>query len=106
MNKQLVILCGGRGSRLMPITKDIPKPMALVNGVPFIVYLIEQAKRQGIKRFLLLTGYLGEKIEDCLGDGKNLGVEIEIDYGRPELDTAERLRSSCKTRRRILSIVR
>ena len=94
MNKQLVILCGGRGSRLMPITKDIPKPMALVNGVPFIVYLIEQAKRQGIKRFLLLTGYLGEKIEDCLGDGKNLGVEIEIDYGRPELDTAERLRKA------------
>ena len=47
------------------------------------------SKKTRYKEVFAAHRYLGEKIEDCLGDGKNLGVEIEIDYGRPELDTAK-----------------
>ena len=94
MSNQLVILCGGRGTRLMPITRNIPKPMALVNDIPFLEYLLRQAKNKGIKDFLLLTGYLGEKIEGYFEDGKKLGVNIQYDHGAEELDTAERLRKA------------
>ena len=58
--KQAVFLCGGIGSRLMPITKNVPKPMVLVNEKPFLFYLLKQLSDFGIKRFLLLTGYLFE----------------------------------------------
>ena len=46
---QAVIICGGRGKRLMPITKNIPKILAPVNGKPFIFYILEQLYKQGIK---------------------------------------------------------
>ena len=50
MLNQAVILCGGFGKRLFPITKKIPKAMATVNGKPFLFYLIEQCKNNGIKK--------------------------------------------------------
>ena len=54
MIKQAVILCGGLGTRLLPITKRIPKPMVLVDKKPFLEHLIMQCKSNGIKNFLLL----------------------------------------------------
>ena len=63
---QAVILCGGLGKRLRPITNSIPKPLAPINGRPFIIYLLEQLKSQGIKRIILLTGYLGDMIKKLL----------------------------------------
>ena len=62
--KQAVILCGGLGTRLKPITDHVPKPMAEVNGKPFLEYLILQLKDNGIKEILLLTGYKKENIEE------------------------------------------
>lgn len=73
---QAVILCGGKGIRLRPLTENLPKPMVLVNKKPFLASLLEQLSEQGIKRFLLLTGYLGEKIVDYFGDGARFGWEI------------------------------
>ena len=61
---QCVILCGGLGERLLPYTKEIPKPMILCNGKPFLWYLLDNISAQGIKKFCLLTGYLSEKIKD------------------------------------------
>ena len=94
--KQAVFLCGGIGSRLMPITKNLPKPMVLVNGKPFLFYLLKQLSDFGIKRFLLLTGYLGEKISTYFGDGKQWGWEISYSHGPIEWDTGRRIWESRK----------
>ena len=76
MITQAVILCGGLGTRLKPITNKIPKPMVKLNKKPFILYIIEQLKKQRIKKVLLLTGYLGEKIQTYFGDGSKFGIKI------------------------------
>ena len=62
--KQAVILAGGRGERLRPLTDKVPKPMIEFYGKPFVLNLIEMLKKQGIKDFVFLAGYLHEKIED------------------------------------------
>ena len=62
--EQAVILCGGLGTRLQPHTNHLPKPMILCNGKPFLWYLLQQMEEQGIKRFILLTGYFAGKIEE------------------------------------------
>lgn len=77
---QAVILAGGQGLRLRPFTKNNPKPMILVNGKPFLEYLIELLKENGIKEVLILTGYLADKIEKYFGDGSNFGISIKYSY--------------------------
>ena len=93
MNKptQAVIFCGGLGTRLRPITDDLPKPMVPVLDKPFLEYLLEQLAAQGIERFLLLTGYMGEVIYEYFGDGSFWGWEIEYSVGPNEWDTGRRL---------------
>jgi D-glycero-D-manno-heptose 1,7-bisphosphate phosphatase len=89
--EQAAILCGGMGKRLRPITNTIPKPMVLVNGRPFLEYLIEQLKQNGIKEVALMTGYLGEKIREHFGNGSAFGVDIVYSHGPVEWETARRL---------------
>jgi histidinol-phosphate phosphatase family protein len=74
---QAVILAGGRGSRLGELTTDRPKPMIGFHGRPFLEYLIEMLRDQGIERVLLLLGYLPDVIQDHFGDGSRLGIRIE-----------------------------
>lgn len=88
---QAVILCGGLGTRLRPLTDTVPKPMAPVNGKPFLYHLLMQLAGQGIKRFILLTGYKGEQITDYFGDGARWGWSIEYSTGPAEWDTGRRL---------------
>lgn len=88
---QAVILCGGLGTRLRPITDNLPKPMVPVNGKPFLHYLIEQLAEQGIKRFLLLTGYLGNQVADYFGDGSKWNLNISYSNGPAEWDTGRRI---------------
>jgi histidinol-phosphate phosphatase family protein len=88
---QAVILCGGLGTRLRPFTDEIPKPMVLCNGKPFLMYLLQQLNDQGINKFVLLTGYLGEKIEDYFGDGRSFGWQIAYSFGPVQWDTGRRL---------------
>ena len=85
---QAVIIAGGRGERLKPFTDEMPKPMYIVEGKPFIEHLI---KNFGIENILLLLGYKAEKIVDYLGDGKNFGVHIDYDITDASFDTAERM---------------
>jgi len=89
--RQAVILCGGLGTRLRPFTNEIPKPMVLCNGEPFLLYLLQQLHEQGIKNFVLLTGYLGEQIEDYFGDGSRFGWDIIYSLGPVEWNTGRRL---------------
>lgn len=85
--EQAVIFAGGSGERLRPITNDIPKPLAPINGVPFLDYLLEQLHTIGIKRVLLLLGYKADKVTGYY-NGLNLGGAIKIDYS---VGTAEDL---------------
>ncbi len=91
---QAVILAGGKGTRLRPLTYDVPKPMAQVCGKPFLEHLILFLKKQGFKDFLLLVSYLGEQIEAHFKDGKAYGVKIEYAYEKEPLGTGGALKNA------------
>ncbi len=83
----IFILVGGLGTRLRSVVKDLPKPMADVNGKPFLEYLIKFHSSKGFKNFVLLTGYLSETIEDYFGDGSSLNVSIKYSVEKERLGT-------------------
>jgi histidinol-phosphate phosphatase family protein len=93
---QAVILAGGRGTRLAPLTDTRPKPLIDVGGRPFLDYLLEMIKGQGIERVVMLLGYRAEMIVDHLGDGSRFGLEI-AHSATPEADeTGRRLRTAAE----------
>lgn len=67
-------IAGGRGERLKPITDTIPKPMVPINGRPLIAYQIDWMRGNGITDVVFLCGYLGNKIQEFVGDGTELGI--------------------------------
>lgn len=89
-----VILCGGLGTRLRPLTYDIPKPMVPVLGKPFLVYLVELLRSFQVRKFIFCTGYLSEHIERYFGDGSAFGVTIEYQREKERLDTGGALRAA------------
>lgn len=89
---QAVILCGGLGTRLRPLTNTVPKPMVPIeNDKPFLHYILEQLSEQRVKRFVLLTGYLSEVVVDYFGDGHQWDWEITYSTGPADWDTGRRL---------------
>lgn len=91
---QAVILAGGRGERLRPITDTMPKPMVPINGKPFLTYLVELLKNNGIKEIVMLLGYMPEKIAEYFGDGAKFGVKIKYSVTGVEDETGTRIRSA------------
>lgn len=73
----MVILAGGLGTRLKPVTEEIPKSMVQIQGKPFLEHQLNLLRRCGISDIVLCVGYLGEKIKDYFGDGKGFGVKIK-----------------------------
>ena len=73
---QCVIVAGGKGTRLRPLTNHIPKPMVTVLGVPFLEILISRLVAQGLWKFLVLAGYQATIIQDYFGDGSKLNCSI------------------------------
>jgi dTDP-glucose pyrophosphorylase/CBS domain-containing protein len=73
----MIIMAGGRGTRLHPHTNNCPKPMLKVNGKPILERIIESSRAEGFHNFLISINYLGHVIEDYFGDGQKLGVSIE-----------------------------
>ena len=90
---QAVILAGGRGTRMAPLTDTRPKPMIQIQGKPFLEYLIEMLRDQGVKRILLLLGYLPEVVQEYFGDGRHWGVKIEYSITPIEDETGPRLKA-------------
>lgn len=76
---------------MMPLTADRPKPMVEVAGRPFLEHLLEQLAGEGVDRFVLMTGYLGDQVHDHFGDGSDRGWSIEYSHGPAEWETARRL---------------
>jgi len=73
---EAIILAGGKGTRLKSILDDRPKPMAIIEGKPFIEWVLFMLRHQGIQRAIICTGYLGEIIECHLGNGRHIGMKI------------------------------
>jgi phosphomannomutase len=71
-----VIIAGGKGTRLRPLTLTTPKPLVQIKGIPIIEHTINQLKLHGVKKVVLSIGYLANKIIDYFGDGSNFGVNI------------------------------
>lgn len=74
------LLAGGLATRLRPITETIPKAMVEVAGRPFIDHQLFLLRRNGIRRAVLCLGYLGEQIEQHLGDGAAFDMELRYSY--------------------------
>ena len=84
----MVIMAGGRGRRLYPHTDVCPKPMLPVGGRPMLEHIIERAKAEGFRRFVLAVHYLGHMIRDHFGDGLRWDVSIEYLQEETPLGTA------------------
>ena len=68
-----MILAAGQGTRVRPLTKDLPKPMVPILGRPVMEYLIEHLARHGIKEIMVNVAYHHQRIEDYFGDGSRWG---------------------------------
>jgi len=92
--KQTVILAGGLGTRMRPLTDTRPKPMVPVHGRPFLEYLIELVRRNGVRDIVLLLGYLPDKITEHFGNGEKFGVNIRYTITPVGDDTGTRLKKA------------
>lgn len=72
----VVLMAGGLGSRLHPLTEDCPKPLLKVGGKPLLQIILENFKEHGFYKFYISVNYKAEMIEEYFGDGSNMGVEI------------------------------
>jgi dTDP-glucose pyrophosphorylase/CBS domain-containing protein len=84
----MVIMAGGRGERLLPLTEHCPKPMIPIAGKPMLEHIIERAVRDGFRHFVLAINYLGHVIEEYFGDGSSRGIEITYLREESSLGTA------------------
>ncbi len=91
-----VILAGGLGKRLRPLTNNKPKPMMPLGGKPILVHVINWVKKNGMKEIVLCVSYLHKTIEDYFGDGKKFGVKIEYAISSKPLATAGQLKTAEK----------
>lgn len=78
-----IIVAGGKGERLRPMTNSIPKPMVKVGGKPILEHIINLFIANGINEFILALCYLPEVIVDYFGDGSRLGVKINYTFEDP-----------------------
>ena len=82
---QAVILAGGLGTRLRPLTETVPKALIPVRGKPFVDYQLDLLKKSGIDDFVFCVGHLGEKVQRHLGDGSASGCNIRYSFDGPRL---------------------
>ncbi|MBK6877375.1 MAG: NTP transferase domain-containing protein [Ignavibacteria bacterium] len=82
---QLVLLAGGKATRLRPVTETIPKSMLEVAGKPFIAHQLELVRKNAIEKVLVCASFLGEQIKNYLGDGSRFGMSVEYSFDGDEL---------------------
>ena len=90
-----IILAGGKGKRLRPMTDYVPKPLIPINNIPIIEWQIKYLKRFGIKEVIICTGYKTEMIENYL-NMKNLGVKINFSIEKTPLGTGGAIKKAAK----------
>lgn len=85
---RVILMAGGLGMRLRPLTENVPKPMLQIGGRPILEQILESFADQGFVRFTLSVNYLGEIIREHFGDGSSFGVEIDYIEESSSLGTA------------------
>ena len=79
--KEAILLAGGLGTRLQHLLKDVPKPMADINGQPFLSILLQQLKNQGIRSVILSVGYKHEAIQNYFGrEWNSMNIKYAIEH--------------------------
>ena len=87
-NNLVVIMAGGLGTRLVPLTNDTPKPMLPVGGRPLLEHIVERFIHQGFRSFAFSVNYKKEIIQDYFGDGSRFGASIQYLHEDKRLGTA------------------
>ena len=91
-----IILAGGLGSRLKPITDYVPKPLIPINNIPLIEWQIKQLQKFGINDFIICTGYKTDQIENYLEHKDNLGAKIQYSVEKSPLGTGGAIKKAAK----------
>jgi mannose-1-phosphate guanylyltransferase len=94
MKTSAILLVGGMGTRLMPLTSKTPKPMLQVAGVPFTEHQIRKAAQAGISEIVLATSYKADLFEPYFGDGKKFGIKIKYAVEESALGTGGGIRNA------------
>ncbi|MEU6217440.1 NDP-sugar synthase [Streptomyces sp. NPDC047022] len=90
---EAILLVGGRGTRLRPLTVHTPKPMVPAAGVPFLTHQLARARAAGVEHIVLATSYLAEVFEPYFGDGSALGLRLEYVTEEEPLGTGGAIRN-------------
>ncbi len=85
---RVVLMAGGLGTRLRPLTNKVPKPLLKVGGKPIIETIIENFSKQGFRDFILSVNYKAQMFEEYFGDGSRFGVKIEYVHENKRMGTA------------------
>ncbi|MEY4444168.1 MAG: hypothetical protein RL301_247 [Actinomycetota bacterium] len=91
-----ILLVGGLGTRLRPLTNDLPKPMLPIATLPVTEHQIAMAKRAGVTRLVLATSYLSDVFKPYFGDGKKWGIEIDYAVEKEPLGTGGAIRNAAE----------
>lgn len=81
----VALLAGGLATRLHPVTQKIPKALVDIHGRPFIARQLEGLRVQGVSRVVVCAGFLGEQIQEVVGDGSTFGLHVEWAFDGPTL---------------------
>jgi NDP-sugar pyrophosphorylase family protein len=85
----VAILAGGLATRLRPLTETIPKSLVEINGEPFVWHQLRLLRENGVNRVVLCVSYLGEQVQESVGDGREFGLHIDYSFdGSTLLGTA------------------
>lgn len=84
---EVIMMAGGKGERMRPLTQDVPKPLLELGGKPIAEHMIRRLSKFGVKYFTFCVNYLGDKIENHFGDGKRFRAEISYLYENEPLGT-------------------
>ncbi len=96
MIETAIILAGGLGTRLRPLTEETPKPLLPIQDKPMIEHTIKNMKHYGVKNVILSVGYKADKIKEYFGDGSNLGVSILYSIEEKPLGTGGAIKQAAK----------
>jgi len=91
-----IILAGGRGKRLRPITDYVPKPLVPLNNIPIIEWQIKYLKKFGVEEVIICTGYKTEMIQHFLSMKDNLGIKIKFSIEKTPLGTGGAIKQAGK----------
>src|SRR6187549_1580311 len=89
---QAIVLVGGEGTRLRPLTSTVPKPALTLVDRPFLAYMVEWLARHGVEEVILACGFLPDVLREALGEGEHLGTPIRYVVEPEPLGTAGAIR--------------